>query len=128
MIEFYTEGLEQYIVTPNEVYRGEELVGRGKTRILHLIMNECAWIEVDKGQEYPPLFLRLGKVVSVLPKDEIYRGKRVNRKAYQVSYFIRQKQGWVQEEEEITAFDEVQIRQILKAKHATELRGIKIAN
>lgn len=125
MIEFYTGIETQFIVTENRIYRNGEVIAEGDIQVFHLMLNEPAFFNIDKGEYNPPLFLKLDKVTAVLPSQEVYRGVRRNRTAFKMSYLVRKHEEWIRNEEIISAVDSIHARQILKAQHGSDLRGIQ---
>ncbi|MEK3992669.1 hypothetical protein [Robertmurraya sp. FSL R5-0851] len=125
MIEFYTGIETQFVVTENRIYRNGEVIAEGDIHVYHLMLNDHAFFNIDQGENNPPLFLKLDKVTAVLPSQEVYRGERRNRTAFKMSYLVRKHEEWIRNEEIISAVDATHARQILKAQHGSDLRGIR---
>ncbi|MEH6988372.1 hypothetical protein [Cytobacillus firmus] len=124
MVEFYTKDATQFIVTSEKIYRNGEVVIQGNIHIHHLILNEPAWIDIQHGDDKPPIYLKLDKVSAVLPSQEFFNGVRCHRNAYQVSFCVYKKEGWVMEKEVVSAVNDMHVRQILKAKHGQDIRSV----
>ncbi|UYG98216.1 hypothetical protein [Cytobacillus firmus] len=124
MVEFYTKDATQFIVTSDKIYRNGEVVIQGNIHIHHLILNEPAWIDVQQGDNKPPIFLKLDKVSAVLPSQEFFNGVRCHRNAYQVSFYVHKTEGWVMKKEVLSAVNDMHVRQILKAKHGRDIRSV----
>lgn len=125
MIEFYTGIETQFVVTEHRIYRNGKAIAEGDIQVFHLMLNEHAFFNIEQGENNPPLFLKLDKVTAVLPSQEVYRGLRRNRIAFKMSYLVRKHEEWIRNEEIISAVDGTHARQILKAQHGSELRGIQ---
>ncbi|MEI2356689.1 hypothetical protein [Mesobacillus zeae] len=80
IIEFYTEEKSQFLISLDKVYRNGEVVAEGEIKIQHLLMNDPAWIVVNKGEDYPPITIRTDIVSAVLPSQEFFNGERCCRK------------------------------------------------
>lgn len=125
MIEFYTESKAQMIVTQDRIYRNGEVIAEGEITIHHLMMNDPAWIVVNKGEDCPQTFIKTDRVSAVLPSQEFYNGKRCFRQEFTVSFTTRNHDKWVRLEEEISAVNETHVRQILRAHYGKEVRSIR---
>lgn len=125
MIEFYTENKVQMIVTPEKIYRNGEVVAEGEIKIHHLMMNDPAWIVVNKGEDCPQTFIKTDKVSAVLPSQEFFNGSRCVRQDYKVSFSALIQDKWETLEKEVSAANEFHVRQILKAQYGKEVRSIR---
>lgn len=123
-IEFYTQK-DQFLVRDNCLYRNGEIIERGDISVYHLILDEKAWLIVNKGEKFPPVFLSLDRVISMLPVDEYFQGKKCpNRTEYQVSFLALVQNEWIDCYREISAVNEIHLRQIIKRKYGKEVCSI----
>lgn len=124
-IEFYTESKVQMIITPDKIYRNGEVVAEGEIKIHHLMMNDPAWIVINKGEDFPQTFIKTEKVSAVLPSQEFFNGSRCFRQDFKVSFSALIQDKWEMLEKEVSAANEFHVRQILKAQYGKEVRSIR---
>lgn len=126
MVEFYTDNKVQMIVTPEKIYRNGEVVAEGEIKIHHLMMNDPAWIVINKGEDCPQTFIKTENVSAVLPSQEFYNGSKCFRQEYTVSFSALVQDRWERIEKEMSAANEFHVRQILKAQYGKDVRSIRV--
>ncbi|WP_274856953.1 hypothetical protein [Bacillus methanolicus] len=123
IIEFFAKD-NHFIVTPDKIYRNGEMIAEGKVQIHHLMFNDPAWIEIEKGEDLPRTFLKTDNVTAVLPNQEFYNGERCIRKDFKVSFLAFIQNQWIKREKVIPAVNEFHVRQILNHEHGKNVRFI----
>lgn len=123
-IEFYTKN-DQFLLTSNCLYKNGEVIERGNISVYHLMMDEKAFLKLEQGEKYPPIFLSTDEVISMLPVDEYFQGKKCPKRTdYQVSFQALVQNEWIDCYRVISAVNEIHLRQIVKRKYGKEVRAI----
>jgi hypothetical protein len=126
MVEFYTKE-HKYFVTETHLYQNGEIIAEGNLKIHLLLIDEPAWLVVDKGENYPPTFLKLANVYAVNPTDEYFEGQLIRqRQMFKVTFEAFVSRDWISCERTISAVNTIHCKQIIQRQFGKEIRTLNL--